>query len=221
MNFQIQHRPDYSWLTVQVPTNEKIFVEASSMAAMSTNMNMKTKMKGGLSRLISKESLFVNEFTADGYAGEISIAPGPQGDIGHFQLNQNSIYLASSSFVAHSQGIIYETKFQKLSQGLLSGAGWFLIKMSGVGDVWFNGYGAIIEMEVTDGMVVDNGHIVAFTEGVEYEIIKLGGYKSLFFSGEGFVCRFRGSGTVYVQTKKPAALIQWAHHYRRVQKNNN
>ena len=48
------------------------------MATMSSNMVMKTKMRGGLSRLVTGESIFINEFTADGGAGEIGIAPGSQ-----------------------------------------------------------------------------------------------------------------------------------------------
>jgi uncharacterized protein (TIGR00266 family) len=220
MKFQIEQRHEYAWLNIQVPKDQKLFVEASSMAATSSNMKMRALFKGGLRRFLSRESLFISEFTASGIDGEVSIAPGPSGDMGHYKLENNNFYIASTGYVAHTEGVNYETKFQKLSQGLLSGAGWFLVKMSGQGDVWFNSYGALLEMDVTDDLVLDNGHIVAFTEGVEYDIIKLGGYKSLFFSGEGFVCKFRGKGKVYVQTKKPAALIGWAQAFRPVQNSN-
>lgn len=220
MEFKIEEQPEYAWLTVKVPAGKKLFVEASAMASMSSNMNLKALFRGGLRRFLTGENLFLSEFTADGIGGEVCIAPGPSGDIGHISLNNETFYLASTSYVAHSEGVSYETKFQRLSQGLLSGAGWFLVKMSGSGDIWFNGYGNIVEMEVLGDLVVDNGHIVAFSEGVEYDIIKLGGYKSLFFSGEGFVCKFRGRGKVYVQTKKPAAMIAWADAYRRVQRSN-
>lgn len=216
MNFKIEHGPEFSWLSIQVNAGKKLFVEASSMASMSVNMRMRALFKGGLRRLISRESLFISEFTANGFDGEVCVAPGPSGDIGHFRLNNETVYLASTSYLAHTEGVNYETKFQRLSQGLLSGAGWFLIKMSGQGDVWYNAYGAIVEMDVTDDLIIDNGHIVAFTEDVEYDIIRIAGYKSLLFSGEGFVCKFRGKGKVYFQTKKPAALISWANAFRRV-----
>lgn len=220
MDFSLQQQPEFAWLQVEVPAGKKLFVEASAMASMSSNMSLRALFKGGLRRFISRESLFVSEFTANGVGGEVCIAPGPSGDLGHFALTNEPFYLASTSFVAHSEGVRYETKFQKLSQGLLSGMGWFLIKMTGTGDVWFNGYGKIIELEVTDDLYVDNGHILGFTEGVNYEIIRLGGYKSLFFSGEGFVCKFSGHGKVFIQTKKPAALISWADRFRRVSRSN-
>lgn len=221
MNFNIEHKPDFAWLTVQVPRGQKLFVEASAMASMSSNIKMSSQFKGGFRRFFTGESLFLSEFKADGVDGEVTIAPGPNGDIGHIHLQNQTVYLSSSSYVAHTEGLNYETKFQKLSAGLLSGAGWFLVKMSGLGDVWFNGYGALTELDVQDEILIDNGHLVAFTDGLDYDIIKLGGYESLFFSGEGFVCRFRGQGKVYVQTKKPSALVNWADGYRRVQKSSN
>ncbi len=216
MSFDIKCRPEFALLTVEVPERKKLFVEASAMAWMSSNMKMRALFKGGLRRFISKESLFISEFEAQGFAGEVAIAPGPSGDIGHLSLNNQTVYISSSSYVAHTEGVSYETKFQRLSQGLLSGAGWFLIKMVGTGDVWFNSYGAIESLDVSDNLTIDNGHIVAFTEGVEYDIVRLGGYKSLLFSGEGFVCKFRGQGKVFIQTKKPASLIAWANAYRPV-----
>ena len=214
MDHKIEHQHEFSLLTVQVPARSKLFVEAGAMATMSSTVSMKALFKGGFRRFFSGESLFISEFSSGQVPGEIQIAPGVTGDIGHKKLNNEKFYLASSSYVAHSEGISYSTKFQKLSQGLLSGAGWFLVEMSGSGDVWFNSYGALEELDVTDDLILDNGHIVAFTQGVEYEIIRLGGYKSLFFSGEGFVCKFRGTGKVFYQTKKPAALIGWADQFR-------
>jgi uncharacterized protein (TIGR00266 family) len=221
MEFKIEQQPEFSWLTVKVPAGKKLFVEASAMASMSSNMNLKALLRGGFRRFLSGENLFLSQFTADAFPGEVCIAPGPSGDMGHVRLENQTFYLSSTSYVAHTEGVQYETKFQRLSQGLLSGAGWFLVKMTGTGDVWFNGYGQLVELDVHDELVVDNGHIVAFSEGVEYDIIKLGGYKSLFFSGEGFVCKFRGRGKVFVQTKKPASLIAWADAYRRIQQRNN
>lgn len=220
MNFKIDHRPDFSWLTVAVPKDKTLFVEASAMASMSTNIQMKTKFKGGLRRFISGESLFLSEFKSNAMDGEVTIAPGPFGDISHFELKNETVFLSSSSYVAHTEGVVYETKFQNVAKGLFSGAGWFLVKMSGTGHLWYNGYGAITEINVEDDVLIDNNHLVAFTSGLEYSIEKLGNYKTLFFSGEGFVCRFRGKGKVFVQTKKPSALINWAHWFRPVKKSN-
>jgi len=205
MAFKIEGKPDYSFLTVQVPADQTLKVEASAMATMDTNIRMKTK------------NLFINDFTAENVPGELGIAPGTPGDLTHQYLDGNTLFLQNSAYVASTQDVNVETKWQGLVKGFFSGESLFLIRCSGKGDLWFNTYGAIIEVDVKDDYVVDTGNIVAFTEGLEYNITKVGGYKSLFFSGEGFVCRFSGEGKVWIQTRSAQAFKSWAHFYRPVQ----
>jgi uncharacterized protein (TIGR00266 family) len=216
LSFSIEGRPDFAFLNVKIPPNQTLKVEASAMATMDTNLQMKTKMKGGFTRLLSGESIFMNEFTAEGGQGEIGIAPAAPGDLVHQYLRGNTIYLQNSALVACTPGVNIETKWQGFTKGFFSGESLFLIRASGEGDLWFNSYGAIIEIDVEDGYVVDTGNIVAFTEGLEYSISKVGGYKSLFFSGEGFVCRFTGKGKLWIQTRSVGAFTGWAHWYRPV-----
>jgi uncharacterized protein (TIGR00266 family) len=216
-SYRIEGRPDFSYLTVTLPAGQTLKVEASAMAAMDTNLRMKTKFKGGLSRFLTGESIFINEFTAEGAAGELSLAPGAPGDVEHVYLDNQTIYLQNTAFVASALDVNIETKWQGLTKGFFSGESFFLIKCSGKGDLWFNTYGAMIEVvDVNDDLVVDTGHIVAFTEGLNYSISKLGGYKSLFLSGEGFVCRFSGTGKVWIQTRKVAPLASWLYWFRPV-----
>ena len=221
LNHKIEANPEFSFLTVEVPEGEKLKVESAAMASMDTNLKMKVRAKGGFKRLLSGENLFLNEFWAEGGAGEISIAPGPSGDIIHQKIDGNEIYLASGAFLASTSGVSLDTKWEGFAKGFFSGAGFFLIKCGGVGDIWFNSYGAVIEVDVKGDYVVDTGHIMGFSAGLDYRISKMGGYKSLFFSGEGFVSRFSGEGKVWVQTKKPNAFVWWASQYRRIERRNS
>lgn len=216
LTYKIEGRPDYSFLTVQIPANQTLKVEASAMATMDTHLVMKTKLRGGLGRFLTGESLFLNEFTAERASGEIGLAPGTPGDLFHQYLDGNTIFLQNSAFVAATTGVNLETKWQGMLKGFFSGESFFLIRCSGKGDLWFNSYGAIIEIDVEDDYVVDTSNIVAFTEGLEYRVAKVGGYKSLFFSGEGFVCRFTGKGKVWIQTRSAQAFTLWAHYFRPV-----
>lgn len=217
--YNLTGQPDFAFLTVKIPEGRTLKVESSAMAAMDTNVSMKTKFKGGLGRFLTGESLFINEFTATGTTGEISIAPGAPGDMAHVYLQNETIYLQNTAYVASDPGVNLETKWQGLSKGFFSGESFFLIKCSGLGDLWFNTFGAMIEMvDVDSSLVVDTGHIVAFTEGLQYEVGRIGGYKSLFFSGEGFVCKFSGHGKVWVQTRKIASFASWLHWFRPVKK---
>ncbi len=219
-NFNIDCRPDYSLLTVNIPSGKTIKVEASAMAAMDTNLKMKTKIKGGLRRLVAGENIFMNEFTANNGDAEIKIAPASVGDMEHVHLDNNTIFLQSSAFVASAPDVNLDFKWQGF-KGFFSGEGLFLVKCSGQGDLWFNSYGGIIEIDVNEGYVVDTGHIVAFTEGLEYSVTTVAGLKSTFFSGEGLVCKFSGNGKVWIQTKKIPPFAHWIHPFRPQKKKND
>jgi len=218
--FVMECKPDFGFITVQIPANKTLKVEASAMATMDTNIKMKTKLKGGFGRLLTGESLFVNEFTAEHGSGEIGIAPPSPGDVEHIYLEGETIFLQNSAFVAAAMDITLETKWQGFIKGFFSGENLFLIRCSGIGDLWFNSFGGIIEVPVSGEYVVDTGHIVAFTEGLDYNVDWVGGLKSTFFSGEGLVCRFRGYGTVWIQTRQVPAFTNWVYPFRPVKKDD-
>jgi uncharacterized protein (TIGR00266 family) len=213
-DFKFDCKPDFGFVTVQIPSGKKLKVEAAAMATMDTNIEMKTKLKGGFSRFLSGESLFINEFSAKNGGGQIQIAPACPGDIEHLYLENETIYLQNTAFVASGENINVESKWQGFTKGFFSGESFFLIRCSGEGDLWFNSYGGIIAIDVEDGYVVDTGHIVAFTSGLEYSVSRVGGYKSLFFSGEGLVCRFSGKGKVWIQTRKIQPFLSWVNPFR-------
>ncbi|NQZ00691.1 MAG: TIGR00266 family protein [Bdellovibrionales bacterium] len=217
---EIIGKPDFAYARIQIPANETLMVEASAMATMDTHIQMKTKFKGGFKRFFRGESLFINEFTAKGAPGQIEIAPGPPGDLQHTYLDNQSVFLQASCYVASSGSVESFTKWDGMLKGFFSGMGLFLIKCSGTGDLWFNSFGGIFEIDVKGETVVDNGHIVGFTEGLEYEIGRIGGFKSFFLSGEALVCKFRGEGKVWVQNRQIPSFVGWINPYRRVQRNN-
>ena len=220
MNYSLECRPDYSFLSVTIPSNETLKVEASAMATMDTNINMKTKVKGGFGRMLTGESLFINEFQAENGDGQIGIAPPAAGDAEHIHLQDETIYLQNSAYVASTPDVDIETKWQGMIKGFFSGENLFLIKCSGQGDLWFSTYGAMTEIDVDGEYVVDTGHVVAFTDSLDYRVSSIGGYKSLFFSGEGLVCTFSGQGKLWTQTRKIPAFGSWVYPYR-PKKNNN
>lgn len=218
-NYKMDCKPDFGFVTVTIPSGEKLKVEAAAMATMDTNIEMKTSLKGGFGRFLTGESLFLNEFSAKNGSGEIQIAPACPGDVEHIYLQNEVIYLQNTAFLASGINVATESKFQGLIKGFFSGENLFLIKCSGEGDLWFNSYGGIMEINVEDGYVVDTGHIVGFTEGLTYDISRVGGYKSLFFSGEGLVCRFSGSGKVWIQTRKIVPFANWTFPFRPTKNN--
>ena len=57
--------------------------------------------------------------------------------------------------------------------------------------------------------IIDNGHLVAWNAKYVMERVASGGIISGITSGEGLVCKFTGPGTVFMQTRNPAAFGAW------------
>jgi hypothetical protein len=103
-------------------------------------------------------------------------------------------------FLAMSDGVAKETSTQSFSKGLHSGEGYFVQKFTGTGTLFVTSLGAIIQRHLKQGeqLIVDNGHLVAWT--CSYTIERAGGSISTsIHSGEGHVCRFTGPGIIYIQ----------------------
>ena len=220
LEYRLEGRPDYGFLTVTLPQGRTLKVEAGAMATQDTNIRMKTKMRGGIGRFLTGESLFLNEFTAENGPGEIGIAPASPGDIEHVYLDNDTVFLQSSGYVASDPSVVIETKWQGFVKGFFSGESLFLVKCSGTGDLWFNTYGGMFAVDIEGEYVVDTGHVVAFTSGLDYRVSKVGGYKALFLSGEGLVCRFSGKGRVWIQTRQVPRFARWAYPFRPVKSRN-
>jgi uncharacterized protein (TIGR00266 family) len=222
IDFTLEHSPAYAALTLKLKAQQTVLVEAGAMAAMDPWIEMKSKMKGGLmksiGRVLGGESLFISEFTPQGKPGELVLAPGVPGDVQHYALSGGSLMLQSSGFVACSPTIELNTKFQGV-RGFFSGESLFLVRAEGTGDLWFSSYGAILEVPVQGEYVVDTGYVVAFEESLNYSVELIGGlsFRSLktgIFGGEGFVCRFRGKGRLWIQSRQLSGLINFVNPYR-------
>jgi uncharacterized protein (TIGR00266 family) len=229
LDFEITQRPDFAMVSVRLDAGETVFSEPAAMASMTPNLKMKAGLKGGLrkamGRLFSGESLIVNTFTAESDPGEVTLAPGIPGDVEHYFLENNSLFRQRGAFLAHSEGIELSAKWQG-AKGFFSGQGLILLKASGYGDLFFNSYGAILEIDVTDEYLVDTGYIVAFEDTLDYRVVVLKGsrpaktLKNFLFGGEGLVCQFSGQGKVWIQTRYVHPFLSWAYPFRPVKQRN-
>ncbi|MBW4623220.1 MAG: TIGR00266 family protein [Cyanosarcina radialis HA8281-LM2] len=225
--YQIEHSPAYASLILSLRANQTVLVESGAMAAMDSNIKMQSKAKGGLmkglGRMVSGESFFVSEFTAEGSPGQLYVSPGVPGDIQHYVLRGNGLMIQSSGFVAASPTVEIDTKFQGF-KGFFSGESLFLLRATGQGDIWFSSYGAIVEIPVQGDYVVDTGYIVAFEDSLSYNVELLGGlsFKGLktgILGGEGLVCRFRGQGSLWIQSREIYGLLNFLNPFRPTKSN--
>ena len=245
MQSELLHNPDFGVVRVAFDQpGESIVAEAGAMVARDTAMTMETNVRGGLGaalkrKLLGGESLFQNTFTATAPGQSLWIAPAPEGAVQQIDLQQGQeLLLQSGAYLASTTGIHLDTKFQG-AKGFFSGEGLFLLRAYGEGRLWFSCYGGIHTVDIGGaaaahaaagdaeaaaagyaGYVCDTAHMVAFTQGLNYRIDKVGGIKSLFLSGEGLVCRFHGQGRLWMQTRNPGALASFVNAFRSVQRSN-
>ncbi len=217
LHYLLQKQGAFSMLEVHLEPGQKIKAESGAMVAMHPNLTVEGTLDGGilgsLGRLMTGESLFLQQIYAKNGAGTVFLAPTALGEILPLQLVSGQEYcIQKSGFLAAEQSIEISPKVQNLMKGLFSGEGFFIIRASGNGHLFINSYGGIFELDVSKlgEVVVDNAHLVAWDSALDYSIEKASqGWISSFTSGEGLVCRFRGRGKVFVQTRNPASFAEF------------
>lgn len=216
MNVDIKMGPGSALAQVTLEPNEVLTAEGGAMVTMSGDMSIETtthkKGKGGilkgLKRMLSGENFFMNHFTASANGGEVLLSCTLPGDMMVHELNNEKIIVQAGSYVASSHDINIDFGWQGF-KSFFSGESAFWLNISGTGKVVINSFGAIYPIEVDGEYIVDTGHIVAFTEGLDFKISKPGkSLVSAFLGGEGLVCKFQGKGTVWCQSHNNGSFGQ-------------
>lgn len=159
-------------------------------------------------KFLGGETIFVNRFRAAG-GGEVILAPSLSGHIIQKSLRGGQkLFVQAGSYLASTGTIDTKLKFGGL-RTFFGGEGLALLECSGDGDLFINSYGSVLPIPIQGGFTVDTGHIVAFEGNLDFKVKSVGGFKSLLFSGEGLVCEFSGTGTVYIQSRNLGSLVSW------------
>ena len=215
MEVEIKYRPSYSIAIVRMAANEAIQAEGGAMVGMSAGVTLETKAKGGILKSLARsvlggESFFINTYHAPAQGGEILLAPTLPGDVIVRAMQNEVLLLQSGSYVASSLGVELDTKWGG-AKTFFAGEGLIMLRATGSGNLIISSYGAIHELQLAAGQTytVDTGHLVAFSEGMGFKIRKIGGLKSMLFSGEGIVVDLTGPGLVMLQTRSVNAFLSW------------
>ena len=215
MKIDIRYQPSYSLAIVGLEPEESVQAEAGAMVSMTANIQLETAMKGGLLGAVTRsvlggETLFANTFTSKGGPGEITLAPSLPGDVTSLTIHDETLLVQSGSFLASAPDIALDLKWGG-ARTFFGSEGLFLLKASGRGPIILCSYGAIHKVTL-DGKapyICDTGHVVAFTQGLNFDVRRVGNWKSTVLSGEGLVCEFHGQGDLYLQTRSTQAFLSW------------
>ena len=189
---------------------QTLCTEKGAMSWMSPNMKMETNAGGGLKkalgRLLSGESIFLNEYTPMGGRGMIAFASSFPGSIIPYRVTPgNGIIVQKRGFLAMEKGLELSIYLQrKLGKGLFGGEGFIMQRISGNGMIFLeiDGYCKEYELGVGESIIVDTGYLAAMSESCTMDIQTVGGgAMNMFFGGEGFFnTRITGPGKVYLQS---------------------
>lgn len=188
---------------------EALVTESGAMSWMSPNMRMETNSGGGIGkmfgRMFSGESLFMNEYTAEGGSGMIAFASSFPGSIIPYRVTPgNGIIVQKRGFLAMEKGLDLSVYFQKrLGGAFFGGEGFIMQRISGDGMVFIeiDGHCKEYELKAGETIIIDTGYLAAMTESCTMDVQTVRGVKNMFFGGEGiFHTRVTGPGKVYIQS---------------------
>jgi uncharacterized protein (TIGR00266 family) len=222
MKSEILYPGAFPMVRVELTAGETIKAESGAMVASSPTIDVESKMEGGFLGALSRkfltgEKFFFQTLRASRGPGEVLLAPTVPGEIVTMELDGVNEYMVQKDgFLAGAETVKLESQMQSLSRGLLGGEGFFILRVSGKGTLLLNSFGAIhkIELKPDQEYIVDNSHLVAWSGTTSYSIERASsGWVASFTSGEGFVCRFRGPGVVYIQSRNPGSFGAWVRQF--------
>lgn len=212
---------ELQFVEIELDPGESAVAEAGAMVWKDASVEMTTifgdgsneadgfagKLLGAGKRLITGESLFTTVFTQTGHGkARVAFAAPTPGAIIPLRLadHGHEIICQKDSFLAAARGVSIGIYFQKrILTGLFGGEGFIMQRLEGNGWVFVQMGGTLTERTLGPGeeLHVDTGCLAAFTAGVDFDLVRAGGIKSMIFGGEGlFFARLTGPGKVWIQS---------------------
>jgi uncharacterized protein (TIGR00266 family) len=211
---------DIQIVEIELDPGETVIAEAGAMNYMEDGISFEAKMGDGSQpdngffgklmsagqRVLSGESVFMTHFTNnDVRKRRVSFAapyPGKIVPIDMAKVN-GELLCQKDAFLCAALGTGVGIAFSKrLGTGFFGGEGFILQRLSGDGMAFVHAGGTVIKKKLkNETLRVDTGCIVAFTQGIDYNIQRSGSLKSMFFGGEGlFLATLSGTGLVLLQS---------------------
>lgn len=211
---------DLQMVEVELDPGETVVAEAGAMNYLEDGITFEAKFGDGAEpkrgffgklvdagkRKLTGESAWMTHFSNEGSGkGRVAFAAPYPGKIIALNMAEigGEVVLQKDAFLCAALGTKITIAFQRrLGAGLFGGEGFILQKLIGDGMAFAHAGGTVVEKELNgDTIRVDTGCIVAFQPGVEYDIQRAGGLKSMFFGGEGFfLATLSGHGKVWLQS---------------------
>lgn len=213
MHFRISSGPAYALAYVTLSAGESVYLEKGSMVAMSGGVSVGSSVSGGLiggvaRKLLVEEKFFQGKYTAAVEGAWVAVGPNFPGDIAAVDLGTDGpIMLQSGSYLGHEPTVEVSVGVTNM-QKIIMREGLFALNCRGDGMLLIASYGGLERFELVGGqkLIVDTGHIVAWSQGMPARSGPLSSLASSVLTGEGLVLELTGPGIVYIQSRSEKGL---------------
>lgn len=125
------------------------------------------------------------------------------------ELQDGTLYSTDGAFLAATTGIDIDSEVGGLNS-VLGEASLMPLALKGTGTAFIDAYGGLEKLEIAAGesYVLDNEHLIAWDDDIDYETRRVGDLKSTLLSDEGLVFEFTGPGTAWYQTRDLDSLVE-------------
>ncbi|HAF91389.1 MAG TPA: TIGR00266 family protein [Pseudomonas sp.] len=197
---------------------ETVIAEAGAMNYMTEGVRFEARLGDGSAsgalgklwgmgkRMLTGESLFLTHFSNEGTGqARVAFAAPYPGTVVPVDLRAHGGRLTcqKDSFLCAAYGTRVGIALSKrIGAGFFGGEGFVLQRLEGDGLAFLHAGGTVIRKELNNETLrLDTGCLVAFSEGIDYDIQLAGGLKSMLFGGEGLLLTtLRGTGSVWIQS---------------------
>lgn len=213
MKFSMDSHMQFPLVELSLNQGETVFIQRGSMVYHTPNVSLNTQLNAngsGLGRfvkavgrsMVSGESTFITQAVAESDNGNLALAPDTPGQVIALELGEKQYRLNDGAFLALDGTAFYTMERQSIGKALFGGqGGLFVMTTQGQGTLLANAFGSIKKIELQNQeMTIDNAHVVAWDQSLDYNIHLENGFWQSIGTGEGVVNTFRGTGEVYVQS---------------------
>ena len=213
MKFSMDSQMQFPLVELSLNQGETVYIQRGSMVYHTPNVSLNTKLNAsgsGLGRfvkavgrsMVSGESTFITQAVAESDNGNLALAPDTPGQVIALELGEKQYRLNDGAFLALDGTAFYTMERQSIGKALFGGqGGLFVMTTQGQGTLLANAFGSIKKIELQNQEItIDNAHVVAWSQSLDYNIHLENGFWQSIGTGEGVVNTFRGTGEVYVQS---------------------
>lgn len=215
MDVKFVGAPAYTLAYCILAVGEGLHTERSSIALLSEGVEVRAALPGGpikslLRHRFGEESLIMAHCVAAVHGAWVGVSPLYPGDILVHDLTEEGLYVEAGSLLAMADTVDVEVRPASLRNVALH-EGATILRASGQGTILFSAYGSIERVPLADGaqLIVDTGHLVAWTPSTAMRVGPLTGLTQTVLTGAGLVAEFTGPGEVFVQTRSPQGIRSW------------